>query len=268
MEWLKKAWRGFTAQAHALGAIYYAWAILSTLVTTAYSLYKQLSTPQIQGQSEWFFWVFIVGIGVALLVLPVLGAAVIRSATSKGSDQLANPTLAIAKREVTYRITPTSVLKQQVMTLEALEKTPSFRFHLSVTGIAKSTVILTSIGATLLNPVQKGAADSYEIQFATPLEKGQLTTISFDVMVDDPSKSMRCYAADSFHNAVRYGSFSSKYIFEPRPSSITRDRLNVVGETLESNNQLHSRPLEGGCEYSFSVAKVDPNTVYSVSWVW
>jgi hypothetical protein len=267
-EALKKAWKGFVSQAHALGAVYYAWALLSTLVPAAYSVYKQLSTPAITGESEWFFWLFIGGIALVLLVAPILGAAIIRSAT-KGQDKLiANPTLEISKRDVVYKVTPTSVSKQQTLLLKALDTTTSFRLHVAVTGIGKTVIALTCPGVTLLGPLQRGSGDSYEIQFANPLERGQVMTISFDIRVDDPSRTMRCFLADRFHNAAGYGSFSAKYVFEPRPSGITKERQNVQGETVESSNQLHTRTTATGCEYAFSVNKVDAECIYSVSWVW
>jgi hypothetical protein len=247
--------------------VYYAWALLSGLVGTGYSFYKQLSTPAIQGQSEWFFWVFVVGVVGVLLVAPILIAAIIRT-SNPSIEQVANPTLAINSRHVVYEIKPTGLVKKQTLTLEALEITEVFRFVVSVTGDGKTTVALTSPGVSLLGPTQRGSGDSYEIKFANPLEKGQLTTISFDIVVDDPNRTMRCFLADRFHNAARYGAFRATYVFQAKPSAITRERQSVAGETLESNNQLHCRQTASGFEYDIKVAKVDAHCVYSVAWVW
>lgn len=269
LNWLKKAWNGFVSQAHALGALYYAWAILSGVVTAAYSGYKQLSTPQIQGNTEWLFWTFSVALVLVLLIAPILGAAIIKSATKNGTHkQVANPTLGITKREVVYVVTPTSVIKRQKLTLQALEKTPFFRFHVAVTGIGITKVTLTCPGVTLLGPVQRGNGDSYEVQFSSPLDKGQVSSISFDIEISDPSKTMRCFLADRFHNAAFYGSFDVKYLFNPRPSTILKERQSISGETLESSNQLHSRSTSDGFEYAYSIAKIDADCIYSVSWVW
>jgi hypothetical protein len=267
--WFRQGWNGFVAQAHALGALYYAWAILSGIGTAAYTGYKQLSTPQIQGNTEWFFWVFAVAVVLVLLIGPILVAVIIKSATKNGTNkQVANPTLGITKRLVVYEITPISVTKKQQLTLQALEKTQHFRFHVAVTGIGTTKVALTCPGVTLLGPVERGNGDSYEVQFLNPLQKGQFSTISFDIEVSDPSKTMRCFLADRFHNAAFYGSFDVKYLFNPRPTSILKERQSIFGETLESSNQLHSRSTQAGFEYAYSIAKIDADCIYSVSWVW
>ena len=268
MEWLRRAWRGFVAQAHALGAVYYAWVLLSTLVTGVYSIYKQLTTPAIQGESEWFFIAFVVGVCIALVLAPLLIAAAIRASSKGNGKAVANPTLAMKSRVVRYDVTPTSVIKRQTMTFLALDRTEIYRFHLAVTGIAVPLVTLASSGATLAGPTPRTNGDSYEVQFSSPLEKGQVATISVEFEVQDPGKTMRPFLSDRFTNCASYGGFDATYVFSQKPKSIVRERQNVAGETLESNNQLHTKPQADGYAYSYSVARVDTDCIYCVSWVW
>jgi len=130
-----------------------------------------------------------------------------------------------------------------------------------------NTVHVESLGVTLLGPVQRGSGDCYELEFHNPLQKGQGATISFEIAVKDPDRTMRPFLSDRFHNAARYGSFRASYLFQPRPTSIRRERSTVSGETLESQDLL-PKAVDGGFLYDFSVERIDSHCVYTVSWVW
>lgn len=253
IERIKQFFKPFFARAHELGAIYYTYAILTGIASTAYSIYKQLSVPSIQGGSEVFFWLFIVSLVVTLLIAPMLILALMNNAGAK-NGQVANPHLIIKKRRVIYEVKRESLVKRQAVRLEALETVRCFRFQVSVTGVGTTKVDLKSDG-TLLGPTPRGNADSYEIQFHTPLEKGELTSISFDITVTDPGRTMRPFLSDRFHNAAKYGSFEASYLFDEQPKKITRERSTVAGETLESSDFLHSKGQGDSFLYEFTVAK-------------
>jgi hypothetical protein len=266
MERIKLFFRAFFAHAHELGAIYYSYAILTGIGGAAYSIYKQLSVPEIHGESELFFWVFVVAIVIVMLILPMLVMALLARENSK-NDQVANPNLIIKKRRVDYEIQRESLLKKQTVSLEALGRVASFRFQVSVTGVGTTKARLT-MGGTLRGPISRGSYDSYEIDFSNPLEKGQLTSISFEISVTDPGRTMRPFLSDRFHSAAKYGAFEASYLFDVQPKKVTRERSTVAGETLESTDLLHTEATGNKFRYDFSVAKVDSHCVYTVSWIW
>lgn len=259
----------FFEHAHELGALYYGYALLSALTTGAYSLYKFLSQPNLSGATEWSFWVFVVGVALLALVVPVFGFALFKRLFQVGSqEQVANPHLMIIKRDVSYTIKRGHLIKKQAMRVEALDKVECFKFSVGLTGTGTTKVALGSNGTTLKGPSSKGALDHYEIYFATPLLSGQTITFEFDIEVNDPNQTMRTFLSERFHNAAGYGEFAAKYLFEELPKAIKRERLSVAGETLETTEMLHRLTTEGRFMYDFSITKVDAHCVYTVSWVW
>ena len=259
--------KGFFLYAHELGALYYAYALLSALTTGAFWVYKALSAPM-SGAIEWSFWLFVGAAFMTALVAPVLGFALFKRLFPKKNEQVANPNLIIRKREVSYVVRKGHLLKNQTLVLEAIDSASCFKFLVSVTGTSTLHVALKCYGSTLRGPVARGAGDSYEIHFPNTLLKGETITISFDIEVDDPNQTMRTFLSDRFHNAAGYGEFSAKYTFHQLPVRITKERSTVAGEALETTDLLHRKTNDGLFVYDFSITKVDAHCVYTVSWVW
>lgn len=266
LELIKRTLRASTKHAHLLGGLYYAYALLTALVSAAYAIYKQLSTPSIAGPSEWFFWAFVVFLALFVLLIPIIVSALIKSSRPTSAN-VANPTLIIQKRTVHYTVTRSSIVKRQTLELEATAETACFRLYLTVSGTASSRITNVSSGTSLLGPVSRGGADSYELQFDAPLKSGQLFTLAFDIEVDNSAGTMRPYLSDTFHNCLHYGAFAVTYCFPISPANLTLEKQNIAGETLERTSP-HPKTLHSGVEYKFSVNQVDEKCVYTLTWMW
>lgn len=266
---LKKFFSGIKEQAHLLGGMYYAWALISTLAGGAYSGYKLLATPAISGVSEYLFYAFVLLVVVVMTLVPLLAVSIFLKASSAATKTVvANPALEIRSRQVEYKIDRTGLVKSQKITLFAREPVNSFRLSVNLTGSGKSIVTPRSHGLTLLGPIARGGADAYELQFADAMSVGETRTIDFDIEVIDENGTMRPFLTDSFHNAASYGDFRAQYFFKVTPASVFSDTLSIGGESLGNMRHLLPKFVSGGALYEVNVSRIDHHCSYTVSWVW
>ena len=259
--------RSLGEYAHELGAIYYLFGILSALGGVAYFIYKQLTTPAIEGLGEVFFAIFTISFIVASIILPFLILRIFRSAnTSK--LKLPNPAFVVEHRDVKYSISPTGLLKHQTLKLRALNRVSLYKIRIAITGQTASELKVKTRGVALLGPIQETSGDLYNLRFEKELESQQVTEIEYTIEVFDPDQTMRKFLSDNFGTSRATKRFSAKYTFSSRPQRVlqhieaagTGERIADIRELLPDSKT--------GCSFSVELDQPISQSSCVVSWVW
>lgn len=263
---MKAILKALKEHVHELGAVYYGWAIISAISGVLYSAYKSIVTPEIAGLSGAFFYLFVITVVIIITQIPIL-VLMIGRILKESDHKIANKTLAITNKEIACDIAPDGLQKIMKLTLRAVDDTKLYKFRFRVSGSGSIQVKLLSSGAKLMGPVPNGNGyESYQIEFDHILKVGEVISVTYQINITDPSKTMKHFIADSFTNAAAYGSFKGIYNFSTAPQQVLKEVVSCI--TGESSEPIEMLCPAGPARYELNIPQVKENMSYTVSWVW
>ncbi|MDI9332971.1 MAG: hypothetical protein QM533_01200 [Cytophagales bacterium] len=264
---MKKIWRNIFNHAHELGAIYYLYSLVVSVMMGAYGLYKKLAEPTIVNSSAIYFYVFVVAASVVVIVIPLLIANLLKK-NPFDQHPISNPQLRMISRKSTYKIRRDGLIKTQRIKLQAVEPVNLYEFSTMLTGNGSVRVKLTAPTANvahLIGPNPRRSSSIYQVVFADPISQDHTVEIELETTVNDPQQTMRAYVADSFIECKQHGAYEASHEFNPMPKEVRR-------EVFSSLTNTPIQPLEivmlHGNTATLKVDKVIDGAAYSVSWIW
>jgi hypothetical protein len=250
-----------------LGATYYLFAILAVSYTFITGVVTYLKATDLKAVDYFQYVAVVIKLGIGLII-PLLLVRVLQSGRSD-APLLLNNNWESVKSTFDMKVWKNKRLVVRTDKLKALSATKVFNYRFFLTGSNTFKATLTSpTTAKLCGPVYDHEYILYQVELEREYKDNETVELCLQYEVDDPSSSMKPFAALAANNLRSYNQVEHKISFpadKPKDVKFEVKNINTGAVVGGSINQLFPNP-DG--TYNHALLNLTQSNRYVFSWSW